>query len=102
LRWSAILDDLKQFLRRAQGYRAGNLEVSMANPFVHVELQTQDLSKAKKFYKSLFDWKLQDIPKMDYTMVDVGKGTGGGMMRGVERYYRSDRRRVGTVEAQGA
>ncbi len=50
----------------------------MANPFVHVELQTHDLGKAKKFYKGLFDWKLEDTP-MDYTMVDVGEGTGGGM-----------------------
>lgn len=50
----------------------------MANPFVHVELQTSDLNKAKKFYKGLFDWKLEDTP-MDYTMINVGDGTGGGM-----------------------
>ncbi len=53
----------------------------MANPFVHVELQTQDVKKAKKFYAGLFDWKLEDMPGMDYTMVDVGEGTGGGMMK---------------------
>ncbi|MGH7432856.1 MAG: VOC family protein, partial [Candidatus Methylomirabilales bacterium] len=35
----------------------------MGNPFVHVELQTQDLGKAKKFYQELFSWKLQDIPE---------------------------------------
>ena len=32
----------------------------MANPFVHVELATTDLDKAKSFYRSLFDWQLQD------------------------------------------
>jgi hypothetical protein len=56
----------------------------MGNPFVHVELQTQDLGKAKKFYQGLFDWKLEDvpgIPPMGYTMVHVGEGTGGGMMK---------------------
>ncbi len=53
----------------------------MANPFVHVELQTQDLEKSKKFYKSLFDWKLEEIPGMDYTIINVGEGTGGGMMK---------------------
>ena len=57
----------------------------MANPFVHVELQTNDLDKAKRFYTSLFGWKLQDVPMPGsggaYTMVDVGGGTGGGMMR---------------------
>ena len=52
----------------------------MGNPFVHVELQTQDLVKAKKFYQGLFDWRLEDLP-MGYTMVQVGEGTGGGMMK---------------------
>ncbi len=52
----------------------------MSNPFVHVELQTQDLGRARKFYQALFEWKLEDGP-MDYTMVQVGEGTGGGMMK---------------------
>ncbi|MGO9016972.1 MAG: VOC family protein [Syntrophobacteraceae bacterium] len=53
----------------------------MANPFVHVELHTQDAAKAKNFYKELFDWKLEDVPGMDYTLINVGEGTGGGMMK---------------------
>jgi predicted enzyme related to lactoylglutathione lyase len=57
----------------------------MANPFVHVELSTTDLPKAKAFYGALFDWKLEDMPMgpMPYTMVNVGDneiGVGGGMM----------------------
>jgi len=52
----------------------------MANPFVHVELLTNDLDRAKKFYAGLFDWTLEEIPNMDYTMIKVGEGTGGGMM----------------------
>ncbi len=53
----------------------------MANPFVHVELNTTDVSKAKAFYGKLFNWKLEDVPMgpMTYTMVGVGEGTGGGM-----------------------
>lgn len=55
----------------------------MANPFVHVELQTHELAKAKNFYSSLFGWTLQDVPAPEgdagYTMIDVGTGTGGGM-----------------------
>lgn len=52
----------------------------MANGFAHIELNTGDLKVAKKFYRSLFDWKLSDMPGMDYTMIDVGKGgVGGGM-----------------------
>ena len=56
----------------------------MANPFVHVELMTTDVAKAKAFYSGLFDWKLEDIPGMDYTMINVGEGTGGGMMKTVQ------------------
>ena len=54
----------------------------MANPFVHVELNTTDPGKAKTFYGQLFDWKMQDMPmpQGSYTMIDVGGGTGGGMM----------------------
>jgi hypothetical protein len=55
----------------------------MANPFVHAELNTTDVAKAKAFYGKLFDWKLEDIPMGEgetYTMVDVGDGTGGGIM----------------------
>lgn len=55
----------------------------MGNPFVHVELQTTDTNKAKDFYRQLFDWKLEDhqIGDMTYTMVQVGEGTGGGIMK---------------------
>ncbi len=56
----------------------------MANPFVHVELLTTDVAKAKAFYTGLFDWKLEEIPGMDYTLIDVGEGTGGGMMKTVQ------------------
>ncbi len=55
----------------------------MGNPFVYCELYTSDLDKAKKFYSSLFNWKMNDMtmPMGDYTMLDVGEGTGGGMMK---------------------
>jgi uncharacterized protein len=55
----------------------------MANPFVHLELHTGDLERAKEFYGKLFDWKLEDTPMPgggSYTMINVGNGTGGGMM----------------------
>jgi uncharacterized protein len=56
----------------------------MANPFVHVELATTDVAKAKSFYGSLLDWKLEDMDMgsgMTYTLIRVGEGTGGGMMK---------------------
>ena len=56
----------------------------MANPFVHVELMTNDVGRAKKFFGKLFNWKLEDTKAagdMDYTMVRVGEGTDGGIMK---------------------
>jgi predicted enzyme related to lactoylglutathione lyase len=55
----------------------------MANPFVHVELMTTDVGKAKNFYGQLFDWKLEDVAMgdMTYTMIRVGEGTGGGLLK---------------------
>ena len=56
----------------------------MANPFVHVELATTDLDKSKSFYQSLFSWQLQEMDMgggVSYTMINVGEGTGGGMMK---------------------
>lgn len=58
----------------------------MPNPFVHAELATSDLAKAKEFYGKLFDWNLKDMPMGDdtYTLIDVGEneyGVGGGMLK---------------------
>ena len=57
----------------------------MANPFVHIELSTDDLGKAKTFYGALLGWNLKDeeMPDGTYTMIDVGEGTGGGMVQGM-------------------
>ena len=55
----------------------------MANPFVHVELNTTDVGASKNFYGKLFSWELQDhqFGPDTYTMINVGEGTGGGMMK---------------------
>ena len=56
----------------------------MANPFVHVELNTTDVEQAKEFYSKLFDWTLEDVamgPSDTYTIIKVGEGTGGGLLK---------------------
>lgn len=56
----------------------------MGNPFVHAELMTTDVVKSKAFYGKLFDWQLEDMAMpggTTYTMIKVGSGTGGGMLR---------------------
>jgi len=60
----------------------------MPNPFVHVELNTPDPERAKQFYSKLFQWQLENIPNPvapgnSYTMINVGSGTGGGIMKQV-------------------
>ena len=51
----------------------------MGNPFVHLDLSTDDVGAAKKFYKSVFDWSFQDFPQMQWSGINVGKGVGGGI-----------------------
>jgi hypothetical protein len=48
-----------------------------------VELNTTDVDKSKAFYGKLFEWTLEDIPMGPgaYTMIKVGKGTGGGILK---------------------
>jgi len=60
----------------------------MANSFVHVELNTPDPEKAKMFYSKLFQWQLEEmpnpaVPNGTYTIIKVGEGTGGGIMKQV-------------------
>ena len=51
----------------------------MPNPFAHTELTTDNLKLAQSFYKKVFAWKLTEVPGMNYTMIDVQGGAGGGM-----------------------
>ena len=60
----------------------------MANPFVHVELNTADPERAKAFYSELFQWQFEEmpnpaVPNGEYTIIKVGEGTGGGIMKQV-------------------
>jgi len=55
----------------------------MGTTFVHMELMSTNVGKAKDFYGKLFDWKREDmkVGDMPYTMIKVGEGTGGGLMK---------------------
>jgi predicted enzyme related to lactoylglutathione lyase len=69
------------FTHRFIGENLIRKENTVPNPFCHVELNTTDVNKAKTFYTKLFDWKLEDISDGSYTMIGVGNGTGGGLMK---------------------
>ena len=53
----------------------------MANPFVHLELNTPDLKKAQAFYGGMFGWKFDDMdmgPMGIYSTFKADSGPGGG------------------------
>jgi len=54
----------------------------MGNPVVHWEFWSKDPGKVSDFYAQVFDWKIQDIPEMDYRLVRTGGkgGIDGGIM----------------------
>jgi predicted enzyme related to lactoylglutathione lyase len=57
----------------------------MVNPFIHVELNSDNRDSSKKFYGQLFKWEFSDspspVPEGIYTHIKVGEGTGGGIMK---------------------
>jgi uncharacterized protein len=66
----------------------------MANPFVHLELSTPDVAKAKEFYGKLFNWTFTDNDMgggMIYTTFTPDSGPGGGLfsMPGVDTGWRA-------------
>jgi uncharacterized protein len=38
---------------------------------VHFEIPADDVGRAKEFYGSVFGWQLQDMPEMEYTVVQT-------------------------------
>lgn len=55
----------------------------MANPFNWVEIRTKDLEEAKRFYETLFGWKMSGKENKDfaYWFIDTGAKPSGGMWR---------------------
>jgi hypothetical protein len=55
----------------------------MGNPVVHWELWSKNPEAVSKFYEKVFDWKIQSIPELNYTMVETGGegGINGGIMK---------------------
>ncbi|MDD5509078.1 MAG: VOC family protein [Bacteroidales bacterium] len=56
---------------------------------VHFDVPTEDVMRAKKFYSTLFGWKFQSFPEMQYNLItttnlDGTPGIGGGMGKRME------------------
>jgi hypothetical protein len=83
--------------------------MTMANPFVHLELNTTDLKKAQAFYGGLFGWEFQDMdmgPMGIYSTFKPDSGPGGGMYsspqgdRGWAAYVGVDDIKAATAKAK--
>jgi predicted enzyme related to lactoylglutathione lyase len=65
--------------------RDGGLSAQMpgsANPLVHLELHTADLSEAQALYTELCGWRAEEIhvPSGSYMSLELGGGFGGGIV----------------------
>lgn len=52
----------------------------MGRSIVHWELMSKDPAKVSDFYAKIFDWKVENMPEMNYRLVDTG---GGGINGGI-------------------
>ncbi len=59
---------------------------------VHFEIPADDLERARKFYTSVFGWKMDSVPEMEYILIGTTRvdengmpteagGINGGMMK---------------------
>lgn len=46
---------------------------------VHFEIPFDDEGRAQAFYRDVFDWSVQSMPDMGYTIVSTGPTDDGGM-----------------------
>ena len=46
---------------------------------VHFEIPADDLTRAKKFYNTVFGWNMNEMPDMEYVMVGTVESNENGM-----------------------
>ena len=46
---------------------------------VHVEFHVKEPKKLEKFYASLFGWKFQEVPGINYSLFETPSGPAGGI-----------------------
>lgn len=56
------------------------------HPIVHIELSAKDREALGIFYTSLFGWKFEQIPDMNYAVFEAEDGPGGGLNPVSEQY----------------
>jgi predicted enzyme related to lactoylglutathione lyase len=51
----------------------------MSARVVHFEVPFDDADRARSFYREVFDWQIQPMPEMNYTIVSTGPVSDEGM-----------------------
>ncbi len=51
----------------------------MSARVVHFEVPFDDADRARGFYRDVFDWQIQPMPEMNYTIVSTGPVSDEGM-----------------------
>jgi uncharacterized protein len=51
----------------------------MSARVVHFEVPFDDADRARSFYRDVFDWQIQPMPEMNYTIVSTGPVSDQGM-----------------------
>src|SRR5918993_5539431 len=55
------------------------MEVQMSARVVHFEVPFDDADRARSFYRDVFDWQMQPMPEVGYTIVSTGPMGDQGM-----------------------
>ena len=51
----------------------------MSARVVHFEVPFDNADRARKFYRDVFDWQIQEVPELQYNMVSTGPAGPNGM-----------------------
>ena len=46
---------------------------------MHFEIPADDLARAKKFYSTVFEWRMNEMPEFEYVMVGTAESDENGM-----------------------
>jgi predicted enzyme related to lactoylglutathione lyase len=57
---------------------SGTRQIDM-DKVVHFEIPADDLARAKKFYSTVFGWKMNEMPQMQYVLVGTVESDENGM-----------------------
>lgn len=68
---------------------------------VHFEISARNFDRAKSFYKDVFGWSFQDVPHLNYTLIETGDRNDPGINGGFFAEGDHDQKVVNTIDVKG-